>query len=378
MARRIPWWSWHFMRSSAARNGTADGRRCIPHWDDPQSAEYERELRKKAAGWVQAVKDDWSRIDASLCGSWLQARQAVHRAGDQVRTCSNRLKDARQAYMDKYGADPDHVTQPRHVFYTVLMVLLFVGELPLNATSLRLLHVPDYVTYIVTLGLAISLLVGAHFLGTLIKEGDFRDYRKLGVTLLICLVAIVGLVCIAFLREQYIMQMAAEQSEALQKEKSITIAFVGLNIMVFVVAMLISYFSYDPVLDAVVKVRKQVEAATGFESASKSSLEKATNAREKAWQRHVAYKEAQQDSYHELIAVYRHANLKVRDVEAERKASTLPPAPFKPVSFTEAPHQLHIPPELEDLKWPQAESQPSEDASVAQLPTTARTEDGDR
>ena len=366
MAGRVSWFSWLMMRRDARRRGILDGSRPIPHWDDPDNSEYEWGLKQEGDNWVRTVAQEWSRADKRLVSSWQRAKTSLASAEKEKGTCETRLNDARSSYTDKHGCDPDHVAQPRPVLHWCFIVLLFIGELPLNAVALRLLALPEALTYVVTLGLAFSLVGGAYYLGVLLKDGHNNDRTRIVLTTGLLFLSMLGVVAISVLREMYIAQMAAGEPVNTSTERTITIAFVIINLLIFFVALVTAYSAHDPLLAAVVRSRERLGRAKRRIATFKAQFDRAKMARTKTYDRYHAWAHQQKDSIQKLISLYRVHNLEVRDVEAERSGSTTAPAPFKPLSFGKSGADIKMEPFDSPLDWPVEAGQSDTDPSVRQ------------
>jgi hypothetical protein len=244
------------------------------------------------------------------------------------------------------------------VLHWCFIVLLFVGELPLNAVALRLLALPEALTYVVTLGLAFSLVGGAYYLGVLLKEGHNKDRTRIALTASLLFLSLLGVVAISVLREMYIAQMAAGESVNPPTERAITIAFVIINLLIFFVALVTAYSAHDPLLAAVVRSGGRLRRAKRRTAACKDWLDRAKMARIKTYDRYQAWAHQQKDSIQKLVSLYRVHNLGVRDVEAERSRSTIAPPPFKPLSFDKACPKVNLNPFDSPLEWPGEAVQP--------------------
>lgn len=355
MARGMSWWEWHRLRHDAQDRGVRDGRGKIPGWDDPQSSPYEYSIKQMVDQWVMSVVRGWDAADKRLLSSWRQAKAALRDAKKHKEDRKKDLAEARAAYKKKFGEDPEHASQPRPFLYVGFFILLFFGELPLNAVAMRLLQLPEPVTYVVAIVLALALLGASHHLGVSLKEGFSKEPTRAAVAGALSIISLLGLIAVAFLREQSIAQAAGEGTLA-SNEKWITVAFLALNLLIFVVATATSYFAWNPLLAAVLLARRRVVAAEQELTRADNWLQSAAATRAKTFEAACHQADNQNNALQELIGIYRVHNLEVRDAQAERANSTMNPAPHKPLSFTQAPPQATIPDILITyLPWPEAE-----------------------
>lgn len=124
-----------------------------------------------------------------------ESRDALTRASIRAETIAER---------DEWPAG-SQTTGPRigRVSYSVLIAAILLAEFPLNAIAFRLFGESEVLTWVMTAGLAATLILCAHGLGAflLVPHPTMADRRWVIVLLVLPTLAIVG---VAIIRERYL------------------------------------------------------------------------------------------------------------------------------------------------------------------------------
>lgn len=246
---------WYFRRVQARRRGRYDGAQGIP---GPEEASNfppgEFRLKQTADREFEKLARRWSQRDIRLkgryCGMLREVRMLkvsltegeyeVRRLQDVHEENANTIELERKVRYAKRGRDNDWRMSP--LAYGLFMAAVLLGEFPLNAIAFRLFGEAELLTYVMTLVLAASLVGSAHVLGILISLE--RPTRVQLALLIVCIAAPVGaILAIALVRQAYITGLG----QAGISPGTVTAAFVLINLLIFTMATVLSYFTHDPV-----------------------------------------------------------------------------------------------------------------------------------
>lgn len=139
--------------------------------------------------------------------------------------------------------------------YWPLIVLIVLGEIPLNAFAFRLFHESDLLTYAMTVTVVVGLVAFAHGLGLLLSRPERTGVEKaLVVTFIV--VPLGAIAVISFVRYGYLADVGGDAGVGPLLG---TLAFGLINLLVFGAAAGLSYLHHDP--RALVNRRAAVRAA---------------------------------------------------------------------------------------------------------------------
>ncbi len=249
------WWPTHpYSDWQVKRRGHLDGLSTppIPSWDAEESSPFvSGDLKSAGEHDVQLLARRWNRMNGRLKARWLQAEFACRQAVRQAEKAENAFDNACVAYQAYHGERPPSVGFGRTLGYGFLMALLFVFELPLNAVVFRIFGENEILTFIFTFGVAIVLLLSAHELGKLLREGPWGHPVKRIFTLGLILLPLLIVGGVAYAREEYLNYLP----EMLRTMNPwvIYIAFAAINLTIFAVATVLSYQHYLRGLDEVMR-----------------------------------------------------------------------------------------------------------------------------
>ena len=338
-------WFWHpYSDFNVKRRGRWDGEKApaIPPWDEPRQPPFLMALKQAGDNDVRILARRWSTIDQSRKGAWLKAHRTLVGSRKPRVQAEEVLERACDAYRQERGVDPPAGGDSRFFVHNLLMFLLFVFEFPMNAIVFRLFGENEIFTYVATAAIALSLLIGAHYLGTLLREGNFADPRNgimVACSIAIPLIVIVG---IGYLREVYLAQSGFMSSA--MSPTGMWAVFAALNLLIYLVATVSSYRVHDPPLVAVHRARRQCAGAQGAYARAERALTRAETRREKKWEAFHTRAHQVKDAVQRLTDVYRTHNLEHRSDRSEAHGTGYPKC------FEEYP-DVTIPPGLEELDW---------------------------
>jgi hypothetical protein len=247
--------------------GRRDGSVGIPQPETGQPPEICR-LKQQGDGVLRRIAAQWAALDARLLGEWhALMREREHRArlilsgANELGDAEGRFEHHRERLDRSREADEERPADDRWrigtKFYIPAILLIFLGEFPLNAVAFNLLGEDRIGTYIMTAGLAASLVLCAHGLGVIwrLEQPTPRD-QMIGWALIFFPLATI--ISIGVIRELYIEQIGALVHLGLIGG---TVFFVIMNSLIFLAAFVLSYFHHDPAGHMLEKLHKEVKRA---------------------------------------------------------------------------------------------------------------------
>jgi hypothetical protein len=166
----------------------------------------------------------------------------------QPKEISRRLTQAEARYNEFYEKyrRPPTVYIP-HWLYIILALIIFVGEIPLNALVFQIFGENQIMTWIMATIIGLSVPLIAHFVGIKFREHpDKVDYANLIKGLIALSVVVAALYGLSVMRQTYL----GENKDALGLTDNLVASsfmFFWLNIAVLGAAVMISYMSHDSV-----------------------------------------------------------------------------------------------------------------------------------
>ncbi len=126
--------------------------------------------------------------------------------------------------------------------YWPMILVIVVGEIPLNAFAFRLFHEADWLTYVMTVTVAVALVAMAHFAGLLLTRPE-RTAVERGLLTTFLLVPIAVIVVVALVRDGYLREIGGDTGIGPLLG---TLAFGVINLLVFGGATAASFVYHDP------------------------------------------------------------------------------------------------------------------------------------
>jgi hypothetical protein len=256
--------------AEARYRGRRDGRLGIPRPDEEQPPPEIWKLKQQAESVLRRIGAHWAEGDARLQGetdalvreseqlakSLAETRDQMQHEHDRFEQRRSKLDREKELDEKRHADDRWRIATP---LYWAGILLIFLGEFPLNAVAFNLFGEDRIFTYIMTAGLAASLVLCAHGLGVIwrLRNPHPRD-EMIGRGLLIFpLLVIVG---IGIVREVYVEEFAGGASVAgsLGPIGGVVI-FVVMNALIFVAAFVLSYLHHDPEGNLLDRLEKDVK-----------------------------------------------------------------------------------------------------------------------
>jgi hypothetical protein len=208
--------------------------------------------------------------------------------------------------------------------YWALVILIVVGEIPLNAFAFRLFHEPDLLTYAMTVTVAVALVAMAHVVGLLLSRPQRAAVERVVVT--ICIgVPFAVISAVALVRYGYLQDVGGDSGIGPILG---TLAFGSINLLVFGAAVGSSYLHHDPrtfvnrraSVRAAEKERARVERRSSEEELARMRRtqrleDEARQRSEDAYHRQVEAQQERRRQEFELLTSQRQAEIEVHRSE---------------------------------------------------------------
>lgn len=223
-----------YSKLKARRNARKDAKNNLPGRDDPNFAQFEQELMAMARYEARQV--------TAACGPKLEVLAGKH---EPLSKDYERLSRDYDAHAATIGRSEPHVELTKGKYY-ILMTLFVLGEIPMNTLAFSVFGESQIFTWIMAVGVAVSIPWIAHAVGILLKRSAAEWWKTaLGVGTLLAVV-ISGLAAIGYVRVQYLGDLnEAGAVGSFGSSTVIGLSFVGLNLVILVAATLCSYFAHD-------------------------------------------------------------------------------------------------------------------------------------
>ncbi len=306
-------WFWTpFSRWRVRSRGKADGRLQppVPPWDATDQPPFVMEIKRAGDGDLQLITLGWDREDRELKARYGEAHKHYKHC-DQARGEAEKEFGATVARYEKIHQKPAPSRPHRGaLFYFVIATLISVFEIPINLSFFRMFGESEVLTIVATVGLAFGLMFCAHFLGLMLKQGEFASHiRKIliGCMVAVPLVLIGG---VASLRVSYLHQV----DETARSISPIVLLVVSaaLNLLMVVVATVAAYAFHEEGRAEVDTTRRVLRRATRAKERAEKSLAILEEQRRKVFDAHKTQAQHIKDVAEGLIEAYRTANLETR------------------------------------------------------------------
>ena len=125
------------------------------------------------------------------------------------------------------------------------IIAILLAEFPLNAIAFRLFGEAEILTWVMTAGLAVMLVVCAHGLGTFLRLEQPTMAERRWVWILIA-VPVLALVGIALIRARYLSMEAAVTGLNVLGPVVGSLVFLVINLLIYTGATMLSYLAHAP------------------------------------------------------------------------------------------------------------------------------------
>jgi hypothetical protein len=333
MGLKLIWRKW-----MAKRNGRLDGKKGIPADDQEEHSPYEQTLIKEGDAAIHYVFEAWLHKDRKLKQHYCGAMTTLDNVLDRVKDMEPGHEDKRQHHVEyKRKWDKMHTVSKG---YWVLFVFMAICEFPMNSVVFDILGEAKWLTYLLAAGLGVIIPLAAHFMGIKLRRESPLKHPKGAIKAFFLMLSVAAvLVGVAHLRERFVAGTASVIGIPMEP-RIVTIIFLSINLLIFVVATLASYMAHMDVNDAEIRepqitrrVLKEADKLLRSSTGDLEDLKKKCDELEEEISRlkvrreklHEEFQEVAEnvcDTHEWLIGFYRASNLRAR-------SSPKPPPCFK-------------------------------------------------
>jgi len=291
---------WH--RWKIKRAGRKDGKLGIPSGDQAEISSFESGLVELGHHHLEQIRNAFANK--------IQSKEGEFNAGVQrlERIVSSFASEFERYAAKKKELGRDVVVHFSRFWYLIILSLIALGELALNFQAFQVFQKPLLLTLIMAMAIALGLPVSAHFIGVFVKQWPHPAWKTALLTLLFAAIGILCLSGINIARSEYLKLMdvtLAAHDEVLHQ------AFLMINLFVFAVAILMSYFAHDSDPDFE-KLYNEVRSTDRLCHQTSDRILHLAGQIDSLRIRHQAEERLLQSVIRELIYLYRGENQRVR------------------------------------------------------------------
>jgi type III secretory pathway component EscR len=324
-----------FLRRLRAKwAGKTDGKVIIPGPDDRDNqgkllfSPYEMLIKQKIDYSIRHLAGDWRSTDRPLHERYCRLQAELASLGNQIKRGDGLLEELEQKHEVALQEQKPFLKELRltKTVYWPLLLLLALGEFPLNAQVFKIFGERTTMTYLFAGFLAIVLPASAHFLGLLLKRSPFHRESRLEaiLTVVAILLPLSLIVAIAYLRQKFLESQGVSSALGIQMTPAaMTAVFISFNIVIFFVAAIASYFAHDQGFDyaqdsfrntkqSVAACQRQLAILRKRQAAVDEQLAELVARRNSIYEEYRVRAASIKDNMQVLIEVYREHNLRAR------------------------------------------------------------------
>lgn len=249
----------------------------IPPWDSPQHAPFIRGLKNDAENCLADLAQDWSEHEAPLLTQIAHAEAEQQHCEVEEKKSEKQLEAIENEFKKDRGQEPPAGHKHNKIFYWILLIFLALCEVPINTSVFQVFGDNQIFTIICALVVGAVLATAAHIFGAQMRQGGlFKDKKRLCLLVFLIVIPALLILAIGFIREWYIATNGeVHDGKSLQ---AVWVAFTALNYTIFFIAMALSYFYNDALLEKVMHARKMGNGAARNTLAAKDAVAKAKHA----------------------------------------------------------------------------------------------------
>ena len=244
-------------RVRARRDGKRDGQLGIPTTSEVAHPPALMAIAQRADEAVAELIRWWAGEDARLrersgadTFGLRSSEEDVRGAAADVTEAQDRRR-ALDAHRDELVLAPPTPAGARIStrVYVAAIVAILLAEFPLNAIAFRLFGEAEVLTWVMTAGLAVMLVVCAHGLGTFLRleQPTMAERRFIWILIAVPVLALLG---IAVIRARYLSVEAAVTGLNVLGPVVGSLVFLVINLLIYTGTTMLSYLAHAPRLAA--------------------------------------------------------------------------------------------------------------------------------
>jgi hypothetical protein len=239
-------------RARARRDGKRDGQLGIPTTNEVAHPPALMAIAQRADEAVADLVQWWASEDARLRERFGANTYGLRASEEDIRTASVDVSDAQErrrmldSQRDLIAAPPTPAgARISTRVYAAAIIAILLAEFPLNAIAFRLFGEAEVLTWVMTAGLAVMLVVCAHGLGTFLRLEQPTMAERRWVWILIA-VPVLALVGIALIRARYLSMEAAVTGLNVLGPVVGSLVFLVINLLIYTGTTMLSYLAHAP------------------------------------------------------------------------------------------------------------------------------------
>jgi hypothetical protein len=240
-------------RVRARRDGKRDGQLGIPTTNEVAHPPALMAIAQRADEAVAELIRWWAGEDARLrersgadTFGLRTSEEDVRGAAADVTEAQDRRR-ALDAHRDELALVPPTPAGARIStrVYVAAIVAILLAEFPLNAIAFRLFGEAEVLTWVMTAGLAVMLVVCAHGLGTFLRlvQPTMAERRWVWILIAVPVLALIG---ITLIRARYLSVEAAVTGLNVLGPVVGSLVFLVINLLIYTGATMLSYLAHAP------------------------------------------------------------------------------------------------------------------------------------
>jgi hypothetical protein len=228
-----------FTEDRIQAEGQKDGERNIPEMSSYVPAPFEQAL-------IAHGEQEVHRIYTAAAGRISKLRPVFQAFERRLHDVERRRQPVAQRYHTRSTELGRDVTIPfPPALHWGLIIILGLGEFPLNTVVFRLFGEAEYMTYVMASTLALIIPLIGVFIGIHLRHAMPRMAGNILMGLLTPITVGAALYAVSLLRNTYIASQFSPGAAAAD-QNTMAWAMLALNSLVFFGAMAASYFAHDP------------------------------------------------------------------------------------------------------------------------------------
>jgi len=220
--------------------GQKDGEKNIPQMGSYVSAQFEQALIAHGEQAVQRIYEKASQRIAQLQPVF----QACLKRLEELQSRLKPISEVYEARKKELGRDVS-ILFPS-ILHLVLILFLAIGEFPLNTVVFRLFGEAEYLTYVMSSTLAVTIPLLGMFIGIHMRHSIPPLAGNILIGILTPVAVGAALFSISVLRNTYIFAQVSPASAMTVNQDKLAYSLFALNTLVFFAALVSSFFAHDP------------------------------------------------------------------------------------------------------------------------------------
>ncbi|MEM2890646.1 MAG: hypothetical protein QW358_04865 [Candidatus Hadarchaeum sp.] len=314
-------------------HGRKDGKEGYPSDDSVSPSLYEDRRISDAEAQIRYLRERYERADKKLKEQYCMEKVTLENLNDKIKALEKEHQEAREDHKDKRKiTEKSRLPVPVPISYWIIFAVLAMCEFPMNSVVFDILGEAKWLTYLLAAGLGVIIPLAAHFLGIqLRRESFFESLPGACKAMLMIIIVMAVLISIAYIREKFVEGSKIATLLGISMDpRMVTIVFLSINLLIFMVATIASNFYHIDVGDEIkredyhvkriIKESRKIlnELSEDLESLREAkdkieeSISKISVARGNLFDQYVARANNVQKTTELLISIYRHENMRSR------------------------------------------------------------------